>query len=164
MHNPENIEKALSRLMPVALSDGAQADIEKMIDELALAGAKVPAIRALRSRPGGIGAVGVAAAVVLGFVAVFANRGASGIGDESELAIASQISVVTEPVLVYLAESDRVEDVSDEGLHVDSGGSAVRKLRMRVVEESQVRDEESGIVLTLSEPREETYLVPVSNF
>ncbi len=68
------------------------------------------------------------------------------------------------PELIYLSESDRVEAMSDEGLFVDSGGSAVRKLRVRVIEESQIRDEETGIVVMLTEPREEMYMVPVSTF
>jgi hypothetical protein len=54
--------------------------------------------------------------------------------------------------------------MSDEGLFVDSGGSAMRRLKVQVVEESKVRDNESGIVVTLCEPREEMYLVPVSTF
>jgi len=54
--------------------------------------------------------------------------------------------------------------MSDEGLYIDTGGSAVRKVRIRVIEESQIRDEETGFVVMLTEPREEMYMVPVSNF
>lgn len=66
--------------------------------------------------------------------------------------------------MVFLTGSDRVEDAEDEGLFVDTGGSAVRKIRFRVVEETQVRDEETGIIVMLTEPREEQYMVPVSTF
>ena len=63
-----------------------------------------------------------------------------------------------------LRQADRVEEVSDDGLYVDAGGSAVRRLRVRVVEESRMRDEETGIVVNLTAPREETYLLPISTF
>ena len=66
--------------------------------------------------------------------------------------------------MVVLAETDRVEEMSDAGLFVHAGGSAIRKLRVRVVEESRVRDRETGIELTVTAPRQETYLVPVSTF
>ena len=33
MHKPEEIEAILGRLMPPALSEGAQSEIEEMLDE-----------------------------------------------------------------------------------------------------------------------------------
>jgi hypothetical protein len=66
--------------------------------------------------------------------------------------------------MVVIAELDRVENVHDEGLFVDAGGSAVRKMSVRVVGESRILDEETGIEVTLTEPRKEMYLLPVSAF
>ncbi len=147
------MEKALMRLMPVGLSEGAQSEIEAQIDELA---GEVGGVRFGFSRSAKwLAGSGIAAAVAIGF-AVFP------FGEKDAPPIAAAPDV--DPGLVVLAASDRVEDVSDEGLFVDAGGSAIRKVRVRVVEESRIRDEETGIVVMLSEPREEMYSVPVSTF
>lgn len=156
MRKPEpfaEIEDALMRLMPVGLSDSTRAEIETQIDELC--GDAEMAGSVLVRFPKWIAASGIAAALALGFV--FFPRP----GEDSS---PKPVAVADAPGVVLLNEADRVERVSDEGLFVDSGGSAVRKVRIRVVEESTVRDEESGIVVMLSEPREEMYLVPVSTF
>lgn len=147
------IEDALKRLMPVGLTGAAQAEIESQLDELCGGvDLEIPApVRFSRW----VAALGIAAALVLGFV-IFPRTAPA--GDKTVAAPEEK------PGFVLLNEEDRVEGVSDEGLFVDSGGSAVRKVRVRVVGESSVRDEETGIVVTLAEPREEMYLVPVNNF
>ncbi len=147
------LENALQRLMPSGISEGFRTETETMLDELAN-DARLPAL-APRTNIRRISGIAAAFAVfcVAGF---FVKRNVS-----------DHVSAATggaAPDLVSLAESDRIERVSDEGLFVDAGGSAVRKLRVRVIEESQMRDEETGIVFSVSEPREEMYLLPVSNF
>jgi hypothetical protein len=52
----------------------------------------------------------------------------------------------------------------DVGWSETPDGSAMRTLRLRVVEESRLRDEETGIVMNISQPREEFLLMPVSTF
>ncbi len=153
----EEIEAALRRLMPVPLSEGAQGSIGGMIDELAGEITVVP-FNLSRSAKW-MGLSGMAAAVALG-ITLFSNNRVS----ENLAALSGVPETELPPGLSFLAESDRVEGMSDEGLFVDAGGSALRKVRIRVVEESQVRDEETGIVVVLSEPREEMFLVPVSSF
>lgn len=144
-------EEALQRLMPVGLSAGLQEGLEECFDELA--GESKMDFYAVAKRIAAIGAVAVlVAGLVLGMIIIQTPGDRLAGLDEAE------------PDVVFLEELDRVEDVSDEGLYVDAGGSAVRKLRVRVVEESRIRDEETGIVVDLSAPREETYLVPISTF
>lgn len=144
-------EEALQRLIPVGLSEGLHEELEASFDELAGKDAFD-----FRLAAKWIAGIGVAAAVALGLFLGFSNGQLSG-----ERLAGLDESV---PDVIFLEESDRVEDVSDEGLYVDAGGSAVRKLRVRVVEETRMRDEETGIVVDLSAPREETYLVPISTF
>lgn len=147
----EKMEKALMRLMPVALSDSTQAAIEERIDEMAGCGVVRYDFPHLIKWLGGI-----AAAVAIGvFAFPYGIREA-----------APRAETVPEPEegMVVLAEMDRVENVRDEGLFVDAGGSAVRKMRVRVVGESRMLDEETGIEVTLTSPREEMYLLPVSTF
>lgn len=152
-----DIENALMRLMPVALSEAAQSEIDSQIDRLC-GDADLPATN-IAGFPRWIAASGIAAALVLGF-SIYPRAGKAG----AEIARSQPLASVGSPGVVVLNEAERVEHVSDDGLFVDSGGSAVRKVRVRLVGESRMRDEETGIVVTLREPREETYLVPVSTF
>jgi hypothetical protein len=151
------IEDVLMRLMPVALSEGVQSEIDSEIDGLC-GDMDLPSPNTVNF-PRWIAASGIAAALVLGF-AFYPRAGKTGGGISSRQPLAA----VGSPGVVVLDEAERVERVSDDGLFVDSGGSAVRKVRVHLVGESRMRDEETGIVVTLREPREETYLVPVSTF
>lgn len=145
----EEMEKALMRLMPVALSDSAQASMDARIDELA-GGQVVPHDFSRWARwLGGI----AAAAAIGGFALPFSNW-----------ETAPLVDLAADDGMVVLNELDRVENVRDEGLFVDAGGSAVRKMCVRVVGESTIRDVETGIEVTLTEPREEMYLMPISAF
>jgi hypothetical protein len=144
----QEMEAALLRLMPTALSDGAQNAMEAQIDELS--GSEVVHYRFFRwaSWLGGIAAV-----LTISFV-VFSQNSPE----------ATPLAKLSESGMIILTELDRVENFHDEGLFVDAGGSAVRKLRVHVVGESRIRDEETGIEVTLTEPREEMVLMPVSTF
>jgi hypothetical protein len=144
------MEKALLRLMPAALSETAQAGMEAQLDELS------GSVKVLRHdfsrRAKWLG--GIAAAVTIGvFAFPFDSR-------ES----APLVGIAEDDGMVVITELDRVENVLDEGLFVDAGGSAVRKMSVRVVGESRILDEETGIEVTLTEPRREMYLLPVSTF
>jgi len=66
--------------------------------------------------------------------------------------------------LVLVSESDRIEKMSDEGWMADPQGGMMHAVRMRVVEENSLRDEETGIVVQISEPRDELLLIPVNQF
>lgn len=154
MRKPEpfsEIEEALKRLMPVGLSEGVRMEVEAQLDELCGDAELVNPVVA--KFPKWRAAGGIAAALLLGLVIFHGGNDAL-----------REPVAAAESDFVLLNGADRVEGMSDEGLFVDSGGSAMRKLKVRVVEESKVRDKESGIVVTLSEPREEMYLVPVSTF
>ncbi len=149
------MEKALLELMPVALREESQARMEAMID--GLCGASNVGGSGFRKAWNRLVATGIAAALM---VAIFLSVNLS----KPEAVPVADSKLFTSPELVLLTESDRVEKVSDDGLFIDTGGSAMRKVRFRVVEESQIRDEETGIVVMLTSPREEMYMVPVSTF
>lgn len=150
------MEIALRRLMPVSLGESIQSETDGMLEELC-GDSKIVGFDYRRSKRW-ISIVGVAAAIALAFVLK------SNFVEPVENFVASEVGDISAPGFVFLTESDRVEGVTDDGLYVDSGGSAVRKVRFRVIEESQIRDEETGIVVQVNEPREEMYLVPVSTF
>jgi len=160
MRVPENhadMEDALRRLMPVALRETMRVETEDLLDDLA-GEARVSGF-AFKKGIVWLGAGGIAAA--FGIASLFVFKGGV---DASVAGKNPAAALELPPELVFLTGTDRVEDVKDDGMFVDSGGSAVRKVRIRVVEESRIRDEETGIVVQVTEPREEMYLVPVSTF
>lgn len=159
MQAPDPIETILARLMPPALSEGAQADIDEMIDELAGATPEniVPHPTSnwlLRSLIGG----GIAAAVGA-MIAIFPLE-----PEATQPRMALKPPVYPSSGLVLISGTDRVESVTDEGWQDSVDGSAIRTLRLNALEESSVRDEESGIVVKISEPREEILMIPISSF
>ncbi len=151
----EAVEAALARLMPPALSEDCQFEIEAMIDELA--GPEVAEIVEMplhRSQRWLIGS-GIAAAVagLLALVPFLKNTPSH---------VTAAISEETAG-LVLVGESDRVEAMTDEGWQ-DSDGSAMHAVRLNVVAENSLRDVETGITMQISEPREELLLTPISAF
>lgn len=153
------IETILARLMPPALSQEGQAGMDAMIDELAGPDlenvVEISSGRWLvRSLIGG----GIAAAIGALFAIFPMIQGPK----ESRLAVNPPREAAS--VFVLLSESDRIESMTDEGWQENSDGSTTHALRVKAVEENNVRDEESGIVIKISEPREEVLLTPVSGF
>ncbi len=157
MHKPDPVETILARLMPAALSDNGQHGIEAMLDELAgtprdAVPAKPPWLR--RPLAAGIAAAGIAAALLLPLA----------VSRSPVPVVASNSERDPGPGFVLVSESGSVKSMSEEGWREDSAGNAMRTLRLRVVEENRLLDEETGIVMVVSEPREEYLLMPVSTF
>lgn len=145
--------------MPVAVSDAAHQRMDTILEDLA--GDSKVAHFDLKMPVRWVVGMGVAAALGFGVFLSHSSRESPAKGVVNAPVFSSSD---LPPELVFLSETDRVEGFSDEGLYVDSGGSAVRKVRVRMVEESQIRDQETGIVVMLTEPREELYMMPVSTF
>lgn len=155
MQAPDPIEAALARLMPSAMSAPGQRSIEDMLDGLA-AESKVVRTRNWK-RP--LTGLGIAAAVAA--AATLPGLFKTGV----EIASSPQVRADVASLGVYLVEkSERVESMSDEGWVADPDGSAMQAVRLRMVSEDVVRDEETGYTMTISEPREEVLLMPVSDF
>lgn len=160
MQRPESsIEDALARLMPKAISEGGQRSLDAMLDELCgeeIAEEVVAPIRRIRGGWQILVSAGLAAcaALIVTFRAETSNS-----APFTMLASAGQ-----HPNLVLISESDRVEKMSDEGWMADPQGGMMQAVRMRVVEENSLRDEETGIVVQISEPRDELLLIPVNHF
>ena len=149
------IEAALARLMPPALSEDCQFEIEAMLDELASAETVEIVETPPHSSRRWIMGSGIAAAAA-GLLAIVPFLKTAPI---QTTAIASTVS----SGLVLVGELDRVESMTDEGWQ-DSDGSAMHAVRLNVVAENSLRDEETGIVMQVSEPREELLLTPITAF
>jgi hypothetical protein len=160
MHKSEalaDIEKSLQKLMPVSLSEEAQCEMHEMFDRLAAGSDRTAPMKSSIRHV----TIWSAAAAIVAACFVFLPKLAS---DEGALRINENFSASASYGMEFLSEADRVEIIQDKGLYVDTGGSAVRKVRVRVVEERQIKDKETGIIVMLTEPREETYMIPVSMF
>jgi len=160
MLKPDPVETILARLLPPALSEAGQRDIEAMLDALAgepaqTAPAKSAGVAWIRRVfTGGIAAAGLAAALIFPLAAP---------PSPSSWAVTAPAGDAPNG-LILVGESDRIESMTDEGWQEDSDGSAMRAMRLNVVEENSLLDEETGIVMQVSEPREELFLMPVSTF
>ncbi len=158
MQAPDPIETVLARLMPPALSQNCQDGLDSMIDDLAGPDTAPPRVSAIRRTARWVLGGGIAAGIGA-LVAVFPFSNNQAVPQRAA------VSVVDPPSgLVLLSASDRVESMIDEGWREDASGAALRAVRLNVVEENQVRDEESGMKVRISEPREEVLLVPIREF
>lgn len=160
MKQPESIEDMLSRLMPVAISEAGQRSLDAMLDELAGEEA-VPETPATPHRGKSfwiyaLPPAGIAAAAAFAF---FMPHGSS-----ARKEITSTLPKLEAPGIFLLGETDRIETLTDEGWLADPQGAAMQAVRVRVVEENTLRDEKTGIVFQISEPREELILTPVTAF
>lgn len=157
MQAPDPVEVIMARLMPTAISQDRQYEIEAMIDDLAGPGnvVEISSVNwTMRSIIGG----GIAAA--FGALCAVFPLNESKFGSPAVAALPAE----SPSRLVLVSESDRVESMTDEGWREDAYGSAMHAVRLNVVEENQMRDEETGMVVRISEPREEFLLMPISSF
>lgn len=150
MQAPDPIETILARLMPPALSEEGQSGMDAMIDELAGPSNIVGISWLSRCLIGG----GIAA----GIGALFAVFPMIQKGPQSPVAATSPAG------FSIVSESDRIESVTDEGWREDSEGSAMHAVRFKAVQENNVRDKETGMLVQISEAREEVLMMPVSEF
>ncbi len=159
MPAPNSIENALARLMPPALSESGRRSLEAMLDELAAAAPGTSAATpdqpwyARRAVPFGIAATLAALLALAPRMAVV-----------TQAPRVDRAATAAKSGLVLVSESDRIEAMSDEGWMADEDGEAMQAVRVRVVEANTLRDVETGIVVQVSDPREEMILTPVTTF
>lgn len=159
MLKPDPIEAILARLMPPAMSEAGQQSIETMLAELAAgvqpAAASAPAVKSWRRH----WIIGGIAAGVVGALLIPLTRSSTAVSWAARAPDGAARSGI-----VLVGESDRVEAMTDEGWQEDSDGSPMLATRLSVVEENSLLDEQTGIVMQVSQPREEVFLLPVSTF
>lgn len=155
MESPEEIEKALARLMPAALSEQGKRSLDEMID--GLAAGETAAGGAQGSRWPWAGGIAAAAAAV-----VFALNWPAPTPPVPAPVVAEDVA--GDRGIVLIRQTERVEDARPEGWLSETDGVAHRAWRVRVIDEDRVRDIETGYEVTVSRPREEVILMPVTTF
>ena len=163
MESPEDIEKALARLMPSAISEKGQRSIEDLIDSLA-AGETVAVELSPVKQPSrlpwfGFGGIGAAAAAVV--VAFSIPQGKSPAVVENAPVRENSPSKAD---VVLIGSSEFVEDAVPEDWMSETDGVPHQAWRVRVVDQERLRDVETGYEVLVSRPREEVRLMPVTSF
>lgn len=165
MQAPDPIEAALQRLMPPGLSQPGLGSIEAMLDELAGAEPAQPAVlsSAAAKKSGGSRWNFIASGIAASLAAVLALN----LDPKTSQAdiVATEVPIVAKPHgLVLLGGVNHIEEMSDAGWIAAPDGMAMEATRVRLVEANTYRDEETGVLVEVSEPREEILLTPISAF
>lgn len=155
MPAPESIDAILARLMPVAISEEGQRSLDAMLDELCGPETDVPASSPKSYWKYLIPPAGIAAAVTLALIWP---------GGEKVSHAPAVAQTDGTDALSWVGESESIEALSDEGWVADPQGGVMQAMRVRVVGENTLRDEETGIVMQISEPREEMLFYQVNAF
>jgi hypothetical protein len=172
MESLEDIEKALSKLVPSAISDKGQQDLENLIDSLAAEETVVEMPQPVTAAPqrrawswaGGIGAA--AAAVVISMSLPLANPEANrqAVAINGSPQVVPVNSIAPDEGVVLLDQVERVEAAEPEDWVSEADGVTHRAWRFHVVNEERVQDVKTGYEVTVSRPREKVVLMPVTAF
>lgn len=156
MESPEEIEKALSRLMPASISEEGKRSLDQLIDGLA-AGETVVEMPRKSAWPwlGGIGAAAAAVVIAMNLPAGGPAAGTVAVNLPAEAGDGG---------IVLIRQSERVENAEPDGWMSETDGVAHRAWRVRVIDEERLRDLETGYEVLVSRPREEVILMPVTAF
>lgn len=160
MESPEDLEKALARLMPSAISEKGQRSMDDLIDSLAAGKTVVTPLPAKSPhRSAWFGGIGAAAAAVV--VALSIPQGGNPVVTQGPT-----VPRTTGPNgdVVLIGQSEVVEEAVPEDWMSEADGVPHRAWRVRVVDQERLRDVETGYEVLVSRPREEVRLMPVSSF
>ena len=165
MESPEDIEKALARLMPSAISEKGQRSMEDLIDSLA-AGETVAEVVELppAKRPSRLpwfGGIGAAAAAVVVALSLPQTHGPAVVKNSTN---PPETPAAASNGLVLIGQSEVVEEAVPEDWMSETDGVPHRAWRVRVVDQERLRDVETGYEVLVSHPREEVRLMPVTSF
>ncbi len=164
MDNSLSIEEKLRRLVPPSLSETAQVKLEETIDRLA--GVEPHCANTAKAENKKFWPWKAAAAVALLAAPVVMYQMQSAPQPDALLAI-RDVGDVSDlaPELVVLKTSCRIDACEDDGLIIPTDGAAPHyRYRYSITNEEQVRDAETGTVITLRQPQQEVLTIPVTQF
>ncbi len=171
MKSPEEIEKALQRLMPAAFSAQGEENISRTITRLA-SPKQTSSVQPLTELPEAVKKTSpwshkitwsAAAAVLMGIgTALFLQQPNASKSQVVTMPLPANFFAVNQPVLI-----DRVQ-VSDSGIYEGTlstkDGSMMSQVNRRIQTRERYRDPKSGYLITISESRDEKVLVPKTRF
>ena len=166
MKSPEEIEKALQRLMPVAFSETGEENISRAITRLASVhenSSEQTNVVKKSSWSSRKSTWSAAAALLIGIgTALFLLPPNANQSQVVTLPPAAANVAVNQPVLI-----DRMQ-VRDSGIYEGTlssqDGSMMSQVNRRIQTRERYRDPKSGFLITVSESRDEKVLVPKTRF
>lgn len=168
MKSPEDMEKALQRLIPPALSERAHADVSAMLTSLAASAPSSvvdPVTSARRFSLRTPLSIAAALAIVSVSIAVWTS---SGIRERQSIVASAPVPRTatadgeTQPILI-----DRMlvtDGMTVEGTLTAADGSVVNQINRRVQTRERYRDAKKGYLITISETRDEKVYLPKKGF
>ena len=172
----QSIEDKLSQLIPSAVSERGLERIDDAIDQLALtsngvcdAESEMPSGKVSRYGWHKIGIWKSAAILVLLIVpAVILNlkTGSADLNGEAFLASNANLTIPENSTgMVVLKTTNWIDSSQDDGLIIPDDGSAPHhRYRLYVIDEDKVRDDKTGIVVTVRGSSHEVVTIPVTEF
>jgi len=166
MDKYQSMEEKLNGLLPPSISEQGQSRMEDVIDQLAgLEAAEIVQTAGSDDKAwpsSGSWKVAAALALLAVPVVMFLTK-------EEPLSSIAQLDSSTElrdlSALVVLSSINRIDGREDDGLIIPENGSSPHyRYRYHVTDEEQVRDDETGTVITLRQPRQEVVTIPVTQF
>lgn len=171
MESLEDIEKALSKLVPSAISEKGQQSLEDLIDTLAAEAGEEPEVIEMPqpvtaasqgrvwSWAGGIGAA--AAAVVVSLSLPMGAPQSQGLASHANPNVVPAGHNAEKGGVLLLDEVERVEAAEPEDWISITDGETHRPWRYRVVNEQKVQDVETGYKILVSSPAEKVVFRPI---
>lgn len=173
MKSPEEIEQALQRLIPPALSERAQADVSSMLASLAASaptasGEPKGAIRVSSL----LWPLSIAAAVAIASVSI--ASWSSSLGPSEKTAAVKSDSAASPPMPSATVDGETSHVLIDrmlvtdgmtlEGTLTSADGSVMNQVNRRVQTRERYRDAKKGYLITISETRDEKVYLPKKGF
>ena len=169
MKSPEDIEKALQRLIPPALSERTQADVSSML--YSLSSSAPPSSDEIKAsfRSSFLGfRLSIAAALAIALVSIASWF--SSLERSSENGVIAQEPVAESPGAesdaspVLIDRMQLTDGMTIEGTLAAADGSVINQVNRRVQTRERYRDEKKGYLITISETRDEKVYLPKKGF
>jgi hypothetical protein len=159
----KSIEEKLAQLVPPALSDEGQRNLEDLIDDLSGVDADLAKSNAARF-PKGL--VWKAAAVLALSASIVIIRSTFVLEDHTALLTHNdQVAHSNIAEMVVLSSTKLIGGRENDGLIVPIDGTTPHyRYRYHVIDQEQVKDPDSGLVITLRQPRQEVLTIPITQF
>ncbi len=155
-----SIEEKLAQLVPPALSDEGQRKLEDMIDDLSGVDTELEKSNAGRFAKGW---VWKAAAVLVVSASIVFIR--STFIHEEHIALLTHADQSHLAEMVVLSSTKVIGGRENDGLIVPIDGTTPHyRYRYHVIDQEQVKDPDSGLVITLRQPRQEVLTIPITQF
>jgi len=163
------LEQGLEKLMPSAVSDEAHKawseEIELRLQEMEAKEVDLDQAGNRRFRLSGLIAA-AAACMVIGFGIAATFYSETSANSASEQIVSQDSSEKRNKSLYEILSSSKIVQSQQEVGFVEEKVHQIpmRKVRYRILDTAKLRDSETGVVVTITEPREEVLIEPVESF